>query len=400
MKKLLWLTGAIVLLLSFGFSALAYDYWDMRYPSCEVNAPKGSTSIYLYPEASASASPVASYRNGDILRIIDYGEDTAYFFVIGPDGNTGYVKKDCVIPLDGSLSANAALDEYEVVSDQRIVYLFARASESGEPVASYAKGDRLWMLDYDGDKNFAYVTDAEGNRGYIRKNHLMKVYDYDAENYDCYRVTSTYSSGYLYMYPAPSTGGTPLARYDNGTVLKVIDYYVSDTFCLAVGPDGRAGYVSKSQLTQEAGTGDLGPVFEVFSTRSYCYMYAKPSSGSTNLGKYVNGDEIEIIDWGAHEKYAFVRGVKDDRYGYIQKVSLHPSSVSPVKGYMKVKNTSASFVYLYEKASDGSKNLGRYENDEQVGILDWLASEKYALVMTNDGKIGFIKKNCLASLFS
>ena len=129
-------------------------------------------------------------------------------------------------------------------------------------------------------------------------------------------------------------------------------------------------------------------------------MYAKPSSGSTNLGKYVNGDEIEIIDWGAHEKYAFVRGVKDDRYGYIQKVSLHPSSVSPVKGYMKVKNTSASFVYLYEKASDGSKNLGRYENDEQVGILDWLASEKYALVMTNDGKIGFIKKNCLASLFS
>ena len=66
---------------------------------------------------------------------------------------------------------------------------------------------------------------------------------------------------------------------------------------------------------------------------------------------------------------------------------------------MKIESTYNTFVYLYEKASNGSKNLGRYSNGEQVGILDWNASADYALVYTADEKIGYIQKSCLANLF-
>ena len=145
--------------------------------------------------------------------------------------------------------------------------------------------------------------------------------------------------------------------------------------------------------------GSLGPVFEVLSSRLYVYMYAKPNSGSTNLGRCDNGEEIEIINWGADSAYAFVRSVKNSKYGYIEKKSLIPSSLSPVKGYMVIRSQSRSYVYLYEKANSGSKNLGRYDNGQQVGILDWNASEDYALVYTADEKIGFMQKASLASLF-
>ena len=400
MKRTLSILFFALCLMSVLLSALAYSYDDPALASYEVTAPSRQRLVYMYAKPSSSGNPVSTYYNGTVLKMIDLNASKTYSFVIGPDGKEGYVRREWLTQILDYSYDDETLEEYRVIADRRSVYMFPVASDSGEPNASYARDAVLKMIDYDADSTYCFVIGPDGKCGYIRKVYLMKVYDYEDEQYAAYRVTSTYSTGYLYMYPDPSSDHNPLATYYNDTVLKVIDYESDETYCLAVGPDGTAGYVRKSQLTAETDSGSLGPVFEVFSTRSYVYMYAKPNSGSTNLGRYNNGEQIEIIDWGADKNYAFVRGVKDNKYGYIQKKSLHPSSVNPVKGYMKIESPYNTFVYLYEKASNGSKNLGRYSNGEQVGILDWNASADYALVYTADEKIGYIQKTCLVSLFS
>ncbi len=399
MKNKFFMLFAIALLAVFTCAALAYDYSDDTLAAYEVNLTNGQGLIYMYPRASSSGNPIATYANGTIVRVIDYNASANYCQAVGPDNKVGYLRKAYLVEVVGLSYDDETLEEYRVVVEFSPVYMFPVPSDSGEPNSAYDDGTVLKLLDYDSDATYAYVIGPDGKAGYIRKTYIMKVYDYEDETYDAYRVTSTYATGYLYMYPTPGTSSSPIATYYNDTVLKVIDYYSSEAFCLAVGPDGKSGYVSKRLITAETSSGSLGPVFEVFSSRHNCYMYAKPTSGTTNLGRYDNGEQIEIIDWSADANYAFVRGVKDNKYGYIQKASLHPSSINPVKGYMKIKSASYSFAYLYEKASDGSKNLGRYSNGTQVGILDWAASEKYALVCTEDDKIGYIKKNCLISLF-
>ncbi|MBQ9409358.1 MAG: SH3 domain-containing protein [Clostridia bacterium] len=399
MKRLMSFLLMTMLLVGLLPAALAYDYWDESYPSYEVTAPATQKRIYMYAKPSSSGNPVASYVNGTIVRVVNYDIDQTYCYAVGPDNKEGYLRKAWLTIINEYSYDDPTLEEYRVIAEQKTVYIFAKPSESGQPFSAYPKGEILKMIDYDSNQNFAYVVGPDNKAGYIRKNVLMKIYDYEDESFDPYRVTSTYASGYAYLYPTASTSGTPLSKYDNGTVLKVIDAFSYGNFALVVGPDGNAGYVAMNQLTAETDSGKLGPVFEVFSSRSYCYMYAKPNSGSTNLGRYNNGEQIEIIDWGADNNYAFVRGVKDNKYGYIQKTSLHPASVNPVKGYMKIRSTANSYAYLYQKASDGSTNLGRYNNGTQVGIIDWAASDFYALVQAPDGKIGYIKKNCLVSLF-
>ena len=393
-----FLLALSVMLLAF--SALAYNYQDPDLASYEVTAPSRQKLVYMYAKPSSSGNPMATYYNGTVLKMIDLHASNTYCFVIGPDGKEGYVRREWLTEILDYSYDDVTLEEYRIIADLRSVYMFPVASDSGEPNAAYAKGTVLKMIDYDADKTYCLLIGPDGKYGYIRKSYLMKVYDYEDEAFLPYRVTSTYSTGYLYMYPDPSSDRSPLATYYNDTILKVIDYDADEDYCLAVGPDGTAGYVRKSRLTAETDSGSLGPVFEVFSSRSYVYMYAKPNSGSTNLGRYNNGEEIEIIDWSADKSYAFVRGVKDGKYGYIQKKSLHPSSVNPVKGYMKIASPHNSFTYLYEKASNGSRNLGRCNNGEQVGVLDWNASADYALVYTSDEKIGYIQKDCLASLFN
>ena len=399
MKRCLIAFLLVLCMLTAALPAVASSYED-DLPCYEVNAPANQRGrLYMYQSASSSGNPIATYYNGTVLKMLQLAATDTYSYVIGPDQKSGYVRTAWLREVLNYSYDDESLEAYRIIANRKNIYMFSVPSDSGTANAAYAQGTILKMIDYDADKTYALAIGPDGAYGYIRKEYLMKVYDYSDESYAPYRVTSTYSTGYLYMYAKPSSNGTPLATYYNDTLLRVIDYESERDFCLAVGPDGQAGYVRKELISLEGEDGSLGPVFEVFSSRSYVYMYAKPNSGSTNLGRCDNGEEIEIINWGADSAYAFVRCVKNSKYGYIEKKSLIPSSLSPVKGYMRISSESRSYVYLYEKANSGSKNLGRYDNGEQVGILDWNASEDYALVYTADEKIGFMQKASLASLF-
>lgn len=300
-----------------------------------------------------------------------------------------------------------ALESYAVKLPRgtKALFMYAKASSSGNPVSNYKDGVILKMINYDANKNYCYVIGPDGKVGYVSKKMVEKyvVYDYNDPAYESYRVTVPAIKPILFLYTAPSTSGDPDSNYQNGDILKMLEYEANEKFAFVLGPDGKSGYVSKASISKQKEDGTLGPILEVFSTYAtgYCFMYAKPNTGSDNLGQYINGEQIEVIDWSVDERFAFVHGVKDDHYGYIEKDNLHAPGVSPVKGYMMVSALQGyTYAYLYLKASDGSPNLGSYDNGTKIGILDWTASEKYALVYTPDEKIGYMKKDWMVSLFS
>ncbi len=222
------------------------------------------------------------------------------------------------------------------------------------------------------------------------------------DNYPQYVVESFSPNGYCYQYDQPSSvTGQNLGRHNNGEVVKVIDWYATDDYCLAVCSNGKIGYIRKNQLTPRYSAEDRN-LFRIFSIQpnGYCYMYDQPSSVTgQNLGRYNNGDYVEMIDFYADDNYAKVRGVTTGTYGFIRKDCLvYEDDYKPVQFYVYVNSTDPyGYCYQYDQPSSiTGNNLGRHDNGERVGVIDWYAHEEYALVECANGKLGYIRKGCLS----
>ena len=221
-------------------------------------------------------------------------------------------------------------------------------------------------------------------------------------SYPEYIVESYEPNGYCYQYDKPSSiNGTNLGRHNNGETVKVISYDYSSGYDYVVCTNGKLGYIHDSLLTPYTDTLNREQ-YRVYSTdpAGYCYMYTKPSSiNGSNLGRYDNGEIVEIVDWYADDNYAKVRSPRTQKYGYIGKRSLVPAdSYKPYEGYAYVNSTEPmGYCYLYDRPSSTyGSNLGRHNNGELIYILDWYADTNYAQVeCASDGRIGYIRKACL-----
>lgn len=222
------------------------------------------------------------------------------------------------------------------------------------------------------------------------------------DNYPQYVVESYSPNGYCYQYDKPSSvTGRNLGRHNNGEIVKVIDWYASDEYCYTICSNGKVGYIRKNQLTPRYSAEDRN-LWRIYSVQpnGYCYMYDQPSSVTgVNLGRYNNGDYVEMIDFYADENYAKVCGVSTGTYGFIRKDCLvYEEDYKPVQFYVYVNSTDPyGYCYQYDKPSSISgQNLGRHDNGERVGVIDWYADDVYALVECQNGKVGYIRKTCLS----
>ena len=145
-------------------------------------------------------------------------------------------------------------------------------------------------------------------------------------NYSLYEVRSFNPNGYCYLYDRPSSSqGRNLGRHENGELVGVIGYTDEHGgFYYVYCANGKYGYIHADALIA-AGHYSSNEYCVVASERTYCYLYDQPSSVyGRNLGRYENGEIIEILDWYADDDYAQVRCVRTDKIGYIRKTNLCP----------------------------------------------------------------------------
>jgi len=145
-------------------------------------------------------------------------------------------------------------------------------------------------------------------------------------NYSLYEVRSFNPNGYCYLYDQPSNvHGRNLGRHENGELVGVIAY-TSDNggYYYVYCANGKYGYI-RADVLMEASHYCNNDYAVVDCEKTYCYLYDQPSSvHGRNLGRYENGELIEILDWYADTDYAQVRCVRTDKIGYIRKTNLYP----------------------------------------------------------------------------
>ena len=149
---------------------------------------------------------------------------------------------------------------WTVVADN-VLYMYPKATSSGNPISYYKVGTLLRVTDwyvYD-NSNYCYAVGPDGKEGYVRKSCILRYFDYDDDSLAVYTVNSSYYENgtyRAYMYPSPSSSTDPVgvSGYNNGTKLKVVDWKIDPKYCYAVGPDGHCGFVRKEQLSYVSGT--------------------------------------------------------------------------------------------------------------------------------------------------
>ena len=213
----------------------------------------------------------------------------------------------------------------ESYSPNGYCYQYDKPSDiKGRNLGRHNNGEIVKVIDWDADKNFAYVICSNGKVGYIRKTSLVPNMQVKERN--LWRVYSVEPNGYCYMYDQPSDiEGINLGRYDNGAYMEMIDYYADEVYAKVYSvTDEKYGYIRKDCLVFED---DYKPVqFYVYvystSPKGYCYMYNQPSSVTgKNMGRYNNGAKVGVIDWYADDEYALVES-GDGKIGYIRKNQL------------------------------------------------------------------------------
>ena len=234
---------------------------------------------------------------------------------------------------------------------------------------------------------------------------LADTYSY-LDNYPEYVVESYQPNGYCYLYSEPSDiTGRNLGDHKNGEIVKVIAYDSQHGYYFVVCSNGKTGYIHDYALKPYGDTlkRNRYRVYSLIEPNGYCYLYDQPSDNrGKNMGKYENGEYIQIVDWDASEEYASVYCERTKKYGYMRKTCLvKDSEYKPLDFYAVVDSVDPyGYCYLYSEPSDiYGQNRGRHNNGEWVRVVDWDIHETYALVecpLTQTS--GYIRKTCLSPL--
>ena len=275
MKKIVSIVLLAALLLSLVPQALAYSFSD-HYAEYVVESQQPKGYCYLYDEPSdVYGRNLGRHDNGEIVKVIAWDEK-GYFLVVCQDEKWGYMH------------------------DYALKFYRGQPVEQGQ--SHQPQGQETWP---------AYTAPE---------------YSYYDTKYPLYVVESYEPNGYCYLYDEPSDiYGWNLGRHNNGELVRVIRHDSSNGgYYFVICSDGKTGYIHDYALTFYVDK-ITRVVYQVYSTnpRGYCYLYDQPSDiYGTNLGRYNNGEYVEIVDWNASDVYAKVFCLSTQKYGYIRKTCL------------------------------------------------------------------------------
>lgn len=144
-------------------------------------------------------------------------------------------------------------DLYEVCSKNPngYCYMYSNPTDSdwdSVNLGRHDNGETVRVLLYDVKNSYCLCVCANGRIGFI-KTAALKPYTC----WGCYAyVYSTSPQGYAYLYSRPTssdTGSRNLGRYDNGSMMEILDWYASSDYAYVRSVyTGDYGYMRKNQL--------------------------------------------------------------------------------------------------------------------------------------------------------
>ena len=195
-------------------------------------------------------------------------------------------------------------------------------------------------------------------------------------------VNNPAPSGYVNMRKSNSLSSDILGRFYNGQQVTILEYR-NDWCRVQVG--NLVGYMQTNFLSFSGtggggGGGSTNPTSAVVNNPNptdRLNLRAGPSTGTTSLGRYYNGTQVKILEYGSTWCYVEVQGIR----GYMMTVylSFNGNYTPPPGGgsgggsgtQLAVVNNPVSTQKLNLRAqpTTSSTSLGQFYNGTQVTVL-------------------------------
>lgn len=205
-------------------------------------------------------------------------------------------------------------------------------SDVSRNLGRYDNGAYVYVIDYYGGNGYCRVQTQDGKTGYIGAKALKRYYGdvWASTAPGWFLVASRSPQGYCYLYSEPSSRdgtGYNKGRHNNGEKVYVLQYNGGNGFCYVQTESGETGYMGSSALMRISDI-EADPTagwYMIASTkRSYCYLYTKASSSSSdtrNQGRYDNGEWVYVVDYEGENGYSYVF-TQDGKTGFMATSAL------------------------------------------------------------------------------
>ena len=246
---------------------------------------------------------------------------TVVVYSCGPITDITFAEESVILEVGASYSVIA----YVTIGDHECVNQFVSFSTSDETLVTIDDAGAVTPL----RAGKAIIT-ATAENG-VTSSCTITVKAEDNNHYETNKekkptyaqILSVQPNGYCYLYDQPSDiDGNNLGRYNNGETVEILEDDPINGYYLVNCSDGKVCYVHTYAVSFSFSYAQSAAslIYWVCSTEpmGYCYLYDQPNDiDGNNLGRYDNGEQIEIIDWWASDTYALVRCVSTEKVGYI-----------------------------------------------------------------------------------
>lgn len=345
-----------------------------------VQPPPYTNAVTLYETASTSAKQLGSYTANTMVSVLQQLGTWSY---VNANGKLGYMQS-AYLSTSGSTQpvtgyAYITLPPYAISAP-----MYSQPTESSSLVNSFGNGTRVQILSRTG--NWYYVQ--VGNQtGYIQSGYLTNA---ETPSTGIYYVRTGSAADYLPLYTQASTSSSIINRYPNGTSVLMVQN-MGAWALVEIGTT--RGYMQTAYLASTGGSNPGGTSTAVVNNpkaSSKLNLRANPTTASTSLGRYGNGTQVTILQYGnewCHVRVGNIIGYMATRYLKFTGSSsgttpgwIDPGTSTGIgTAVVKNKNTSAK-LHLRSEATTASKSLGLYANGTQVTVLQYGKAWCYVMI--------------------
>ncbi|MBR6524334.1 MAG: SH3 domain-containing protein [Clostridia bacterium] len=291
-----------------------------------------------------------------------------------------------------SVPAQAAENEYAVVSGSATLNLRAQPSASSQWLGRAFEGDWVQILTHE-DNGWHYCRVVEtGAYGYMAGNYLTTASENSVGSTGV--VKNPVASQFLNLRQYPSYSADVMGIYYNGAKFSVLGY--ENGWYQVRTSSGQTGYFRK-EFVQVTGSVSSGNAVVRTGNSGKLNLRNAPSKQGGIMAQYVNCTQVQVLLKGSkfwQVKVGNTVGYMDPAFlstGSASSAHSAPSQPVPeTRGYCIVNNPRATqFLNLRQQPSTTSKVLATYKNGIRLEIIE--QGEKWCKVYGKaTGNIGYV----------